>query len=128
GRLERDDTAVDRDRRLAGIDRADRARGAKGGFDVAALCPPRANSAKRAGGDHQVGRHLMRADDAHAALLKEADSPGKHVVVAADDDRQDVLEASHGREIEADALEIGARADVADKDKIAAAPRAQDLV
>ena len=62
----------------------------------------------------------MGADDAVAALLEELHRAGQDVVVAADDDRQDVLEAAHRREIECDALEVGTGPDAADQHEVTA--------
>src|SRR5581483_4893266 len=128
GRLERHDAAVDGDGGLAGVDDADGAGGAERGLHVAALRPPRPRLPERTGGHDEIGGNLVRPDDAHAALLEKADGAGEHIVVAADDDRQDVLEAAHGGKVKADALEIRTRADAADENEVAALARAQDLV
>ena len=66
--------------------------------DVEALALARPGRPSTPAGTTRSRGDLVGADDAHAALLEEADRAGEHVVVAADDDRQNVLGAAHGRQ------------------------------
>src|SRR5262249_44329620 len=126
--FQRNDAAVDRDRRLAGVDDPDRPRRPDRGVDVAPFAPAWSRIAERPGRHDQLGRHLMRADHAHTALLEKTNRPGEDIVVAADDDREKVLEAPHRSQVEPDALEVRTRADAANEHKITSAARLQYLV